>query len=101
MRTLTLIQEMYFDVVDIMNGESYKSLGYDSRGDFLEMLKEKLQEVEAYLEGMKMHSDLRKIDLLDNWCELEFGHTNWSMDADDEGNVIIKFPREDDDETSR
>ena len=50
MRTLTLIQEMYFDVVDVMNGQSYKSLGYDSRGEFLEMLKEKLQEVEAYLE---------------------------------------------------
>ena len=30
-------------------------------------------------------------DLLDEWCELEFGHTNWSMDADDEGNIIIKF----------
>ena len=50
MRTLTLIQEMYFDVVDIINGESYKSLGYDSRSDFLEMLKEKLQEVEAHFE---------------------------------------------------
>ena len=38
-------------------------------------------------------------DLLDEWCELEFGHTNWSMDADDDGNVIIKFyakPREND-----
>jgi hypothetical protein len=53
MRTLTLIQEMYFDVVDIMSGQSYKSLGYDSRSDFLDMLKEKLQEVEAYLEEIK------------------------------------------------
>ena len=38
-------------------------------------------------------------NLLDEYCKLEFGHTNWSMDADDEGNVIIKFfvkPREDD-----
>ena len=43
-------------------------------------------------------------DLLDEWCELEFGHTNWQMDADDEGNIIIKFfvkPREDEDETNQ
>ena len=42
-------------------------------------------------------------DLLDEWCELEFGHTNWSMDADDDGNIIIKFyamPSEDDDNTN-
>ena len=45
MRTLTLVQEMYFDVVDVINGQSYKSLGYDSQSDFLDMLKEKLQEV--------------------------------------------------------
>ena len=39
-------------------------------------------------------------DLLDAYCKNLFGHTNWSMDADDDGNVIIKFyamPREDDD----
>jgi hypothetical protein len=53
MRTLTLVQEMYFDVVDVMNGQSYKSLGYDSQSDFLDMLKEKLKEVEAYLEENK------------------------------------------------
>jgi len=53
MRTLTLIQEMYFDVVDIMSGKSYKSLGYDSRSDFLGMLREKLQEVEAYIEELQ------------------------------------------------
>ena len=38
-------------------------------------------------------------DLLDAYCKNLFGHTNWSMDADDDGNVIIKFyakPREDD-----
>ena len=38
-------------------------------------------------------------DLLDAYCKNLFGHTNWSMDADDDGNVIIKFyamPSEDD-----
>ena len=42
-------------------------------------------------------------DLLDAYCKNLFGHTNWSMDADDDGNVIIKFyamPSEDDDNTN-
>ena len=30
-------------------------------------------------------------DLLDEYCELEYGHTDWEMDVDGEGNLIIKF----------
>jgi hypothetical protein len=30
-------------------------------------------------------------DLLDEYCKLEFGHTDWEMDVDGEGNLIIKF----------
>ena len=30
-------------------------------------------------------------DLLDEYCEEEFGHKNWSMDWDEQGNMIITF----------
>lgn len=36
-------------------------------------------------------------DLLDEYCEAEFGHKDWSMDWDDAGNLIItmhKDPRQ-------
>jgi len=33
-------------------------------------------------------------DLLDEYCEMEFGHTDWYMDWDDAGNMIITFRKE-------
>jgi hypothetical protein len=33
-------------------------------------------------------------DLLDEYCEMEFGHTDWFMDWDDAGNMIITFRKE-------
>jgi hypothetical protein len=33
-------------------------------------------------------------DLLDEYCDNEFGHTDWSMDWDDAGNLIITFHKE-------
>lgn len=36
-------------------------------------------------------------DLLDEVCDQEFGHTDWEMSFDEEGNMTIKFfkqPRE-------
>lgn len=30
-------------------------------------------------------------DLLDEYCEEEFGHTDWTMDWDEQGNIIITF----------
>ena len=33
-------------------------------------------------------------DLLDEYCEMEFGHTDWCMDWDDAGNMIITFRKE-------
>jgi hypothetical protein len=41
-------------------------------------------------------------DLLDEYCQNLFGHTNWQMDGVD-GNVVITFyakPREEDTEES-
>jgi hypothetical protein len=50
-RVTTTVQEMYFDVCDLVNGETYKSLGYDTKKDFLLDLKEKLERVEILLKG--------------------------------------------------
>jgi len=33
-------------------------------------------------------------DLLDEYCEEEFGHTDWEMSWDEQGNLIIKFNKE-------
>jgi len=33
-------------------------------------------------------------DLLDEYCEEEFGHTDWSMDWDANGNMVITFYKE-------
>ena len=30
-------------------------------------------------------------DLLDDYCDSEFGHTDWSMTFDDDGNMICTF----------
>lgn len=30
-------------------------------------------------------------DLLDEYCEEEYGHKDWTMDWDKQGNLIIKF----------
>jgi len=40
-------------------------------------------------------------DLLDEFCNMEFGHDNWSMDKDSYGNLIVTFWKDkgvDDDE---
>jgi hypothetical protein len=33
-------------------------------------------------------------DLLDEYCEEQYGHTDWSMDWDEQGNMIVKFHKE-------
>jgi len=33
-------------------------------------------------------------DLLDEYCEMEFGHADWSMDWDEAGNMIVTFRKE-------
>ena len=30
-------------------------------------------------------------DLLDEYCMQEFGHTDWEMSWDEDGNLIVKF----------
>jgi hypothetical protein len=33
-------------------------------------------------------------DLLDEYCEMEFGHTDWAMSWDADGNLIVTFHKE-------
>jgi len=44
--TLTLIQELYFDVCDLSYGQSYQSLGYKNKIEFLAEFKRKLEIIE-------------------------------------------------------
>ena len=47
--TLTLVQEVYFDLCDVINGNSYVSLGYDNKIDFLLAQRDKLAAIENSL----------------------------------------------------
>ena len=47
--TQTLIQEVYFDLCDVINGNSYISLGYDNKIDFLLAQRDKLAAIENSL----------------------------------------------------
>lgn len=46
---LTLTQEVYFDLCDILEGQSYQSIGYENRKDFLLVQREKLLRIELAL----------------------------------------------------
>ena len=46
MNTITLIQELYFDVCDLSYGQSYQSLGYKNKIEFLSEFKRKLEIIE-------------------------------------------------------
>ena len=49
MKEKTLLQEVYFDICDLLEGYSYKSIGYDSKNDFLNECKLKLELIEEVL----------------------------------------------------
>lgn len=46
MKTLTLIQELFFDMSDLANGQTYKSLGYENKQEFYSECKSKLERIE-------------------------------------------------------
>ena len=48
-KALELIQEVYFDLCDAIEGNSYKSIGYDSKLDFLIAQRDKIAELENRL----------------------------------------------------
>lgn len=45
----TLLQEVYFDICDVVYGNTYKDLGYDNKKDFLLAQRDKLEQIEAIL----------------------------------------------------
>ena len=48
-QALTSVQEIYFDVCDLLNGCTYTSLGYDNRTDCFTSMRDKLLLVEQYI----------------------------------------------------
>ena len=48
-KALEAIQLSYFDICDLLNGNSYTELGYDNRQDFLLIMRDRLAEVENRL----------------------------------------------------
>ena len=52
LNTLTNIQEMYFDVCDLLNGESYQSMGYTNRKEMLKEFQTKLERVESEFKAL-------------------------------------------------
>lgn len=45
--TLGHIQQLFFDVCDLLNGQSYKDIGYETRNEMLEEFKLRLEQIEA------------------------------------------------------
>lgn len=46
----TLVQEVYFDLCDAINGNSYTDLGYDNKIDFLLAQRDKMSVIEKIIE---------------------------------------------------
>jgi hypothetical protein len=43
-------QTLFFDICDLLEGNSYQSLGYDDRKEFLAIAKDKLSEIERFID---------------------------------------------------
>lgn len=48
-KTLVLIQQVYFDICDLLNGNGYTDLGYSSRKEWLYDQQNRLLEVQIRL----------------------------------------------------
>ena len=46
---LVLIQQVYFDLCDVLNGDTFKDLGYNSKREFFEVNRDRLAEIEDRL----------------------------------------------------
>lgn len=49
-KLLTLVQEVYFDLCDIIEGQSYKDIGFDDEREFLLVQKDKMARIERLLD---------------------------------------------------
>jgi hypothetical protein len=43
-------QTLFFDICDLLEGNTYQSLGYDDRKEFLAIAKEKLSTIERFID---------------------------------------------------
>lgn len=50
---LATVQEVYFDLTDLLNGQTYKELGYDNKADFLQEQIRKLAQIESFVKQIK------------------------------------------------
>ncbi len=50
-KTITALQEVYFDICDLLQGNSYQSIGYENRKDFLLCQQDKLLRIERALDN--------------------------------------------------
>jgi hypothetical protein len=50
-------QTLFFDICDLLEGNSYNSLGYDNRKEFLSTAKEKLSEIERFIDQNFFNED--------------------------------------------
>jgi hypothetical protein len=57
-QALTSVQEIYFDICDLLNGCTYISLGYDNRTDCLTSMRDKLILVEKYIENQMEETEV-------------------------------------------
>jgi len=48
-KALEAIQLSYFDICDLLNGNTYTELGYDNKNDFLLIIRDRLAEIENRL----------------------------------------------------
>ena len=48
-RAIEKIQQVYFDVCDLLGGSTYKQIGYDNQKDFLLVIRDHLLQAELYL----------------------------------------------------
>jgi len=43
-------QTLFFDVCDLLEGNTYQAIGYDDRKEFLFIAKQKLSEIERFID---------------------------------------------------
>jgi hypothetical protein len=61
-------QTIFFDVCDLLEGNSYNSLGYDNRKEFLSTAKEKLSEIERFIDQNFFNED-QKLSKTEEWIK--------------------------------
>ena len=48
-KALVLMQQVYFDMCDVLNGNTYRDLDYENKKEFFEIQRDRLSEAEGRL----------------------------------------------------